>query len=102
MQTQPRSFEEHLKAWSRVEAETERTSELLADLLTLARADAGKAEMEFSSMDLAEVVRLAVDEMRVMVEAKGLHLETVVDGPSLIIETRTPFGGPSVSYWTTR
>jgi two-component system heavy metal sensor histidine kinase CusS len=74
MQTRPRTLEEHVKAWSTVRAETERTARLIADLLTLARSDAGKADLEFRSMDLAETVRSAADEMRVMADAKGLQL----------------------------
>jgi signal transduction histidine kinase len=66
--------EEHVKAWGAVAAETERTTDLLADLLTLARSDAGQAGLEFSPMDLSEAVRAAAEEMRVMADAKELQL----------------------------
>jgi heavy metal sensor kinase len=78
MQTRPRTVDEHVQAWSRVRIETERTSLLIADLLTLARSDAGKTGLEFRRMDFPKTVRAAAEEMRVMGEAKGLPL--VVDG----------------------
>ncbi len=80
MQSRPRTLEEHLAAWSRVRIETERTSLLIGDLLLLARSDAGKSALDFHPIDLAETVRSATDEMRVMAEAKGLSLS--IDAPS--------------------
>jgi len=74
MQSRPRTADEHLAAWSRVRSETERTSNLISDLLLLARSDANKSDLDFHSMDLAETVCSAVDEMRVMADAKGLSL----------------------------
>ncbi len=82
MQSRPRSLEEHLKAWNSVTAETERTSRLIAGLLTLARADAGMSDLEIRPVNLAEIVRTAAEEMRVMADAKGLQLlvESTEDG----------------------
>jgi signal transduction histidine kinase len=57
---------------------------LIADLLTLARYDAGKTGLELQRMDLSETVRDAVDEMRVMADAKHLRLFLDVPGPCLI------------------
>ena len=74
MQSRPRTADEHLAAWSRVRSETERTSNLIGDLLLLARSDANKNDFAFHSMDLAETVRSAVEELRVMADAKGLSL----------------------------
>jgi heavy metal sensor kinase len=84
MQTLPRTTEEHLSAWSRVRAETEHTTRLISDLLLLARADAGKSELEFNPLDLAEVVKTATDEMRVMAEAKGVTLIVNIESPCVI------------------
>ncbi len=74
MQTKPRTIEEHLAAWSRVHAETERTGLLISDLLLLARSDAGKNDLELSPVDLTEIAHTAAEEMRVIAEAKGLTL----------------------------
>jgi heavy metal sensor kinase len=75
MQTQPRTPEEHVRAWNRVTTETERTARLISDLLTLARADAGKSELLLSQLDLSDIVRTASDEMQIMADAKGLALK---------------------------
>jgi heavy metal sensor kinase len=74
MRTRPRNVEEHVRSWTTVTTETERMARLIADLLTLARFDAGKTGLEFYTLDLSEVVRSAVDEMRVMADAKELRL----------------------------
>jgi heavy metal sensor kinase len=74
MQTRPRTPEEHMAAWNRVSAETQRTADLISDLLTLARADAGKSDLEFESVDLTGVVLAAVEEMRILADSKGLSL----------------------------
>ena len=79
MQARPRTVEEHLKAWGNVTKETERTSHLIADLLTLARADSANLEFEMRPIDLSTIAQAAVDEMRVMAEAK--QLELVLDTP---------------------
>jgi signal transduction histidine kinase len=64
MRTRPRTVEEHVRSWSTVTAETERMARLVADLLTLARFDAGQSGLEFHSMDLAELVRASVEDAR--------------------------------------
>ena len=74
MQIQPRSVEEHLRAWHRVSTETERTSGLISDLLTLARADAGKSDLDFGAVDIMQVVHQCEEEMRVLADGKGLSL----------------------------
>lgn len=72
MQSRPRTVDEHREAWRRVETETQRTAQLIGDLLLLARSDAGKTELEFTAIDLSGVARSAAEEMRVIAEAKGL------------------------------
>jgi signal transduction histidine kinase len=84
MQSRVRAAEEHLKAWGTVSAETERMSGLIADLLTLARADAGQMDLEFAPVDLGGVVSMAMEEMRVMAEAKGIALEAASAGACLV------------------
>ncbi len=79
MRTRPRTMEEHVRSWSTVIAETERMARLIADLLTLARYDAGKIGLELHRMDLSEAAREAVDELRVMADAKDLRL--ILDAP---------------------
>jgi len=84
MQARPRTVEEHIKAWRSVSNETQRTAALIDDLLTLARADAGKVELEFQLIDFSEVVRTAADQMRVIAETKGLVMELTAIGTASI------------------
>ncbi len=84
MQTRPRIVEEHLKSWRMVTAESERMGGLIGDLLTLARSDAGQAELEFQLVDLAEIARAAVDEMRVISEAKELRMSVAAQTPCFV------------------
>jgi heavy metal sensor kinase len=81
MQTRPRTVDEHVAAWTRVRAETERTGHLIGDLLLLARTDAGKTDLELKPIDLSEIARDAADEMRVMADAKGLSLSLHANAP---------------------
>ncbi len=74
MQSRSRTVDAHVNAWGLVRVETERMSHLIADLLTLARLDVGKAGFEFRQMDLSEAVRTASEEMRVLADAKKLVL----------------------------
>jgi len=84
MQSRARGVDEHMKAWGTVSAETQRMSGLIGDLLTLARADAGQSDLVFVPVDLAAVVRLAMEEMRVMAEAKGIALEVQSEGACVV------------------
>lgn len=81
MQARGRTVEEHLKAWGTITEQTERTSSLISDLLTLARSDAGKNDLEFSPIDLADLVQTAAQDMRVMAEAKGVLVVVNALGP---------------------
>jgi heavy metal sensor kinase len=84
MLSRPRSAEEHLKSWSTVTAETQRMARLIADLLTLARFDAGHTGLDFHPLDLSEVVRASAEEMRVMADAKDLRLLIDIPAPCSI------------------
>lgn len=75
MLARPRTQEEHTKAWTAITNETGRTSRLIADLLTLARADAGKVDFDLLPINLLDIVREAADEMRIMAESKGLEMQ---------------------------
>jgi signal transduction histidine kinase len=58
--------------------QTERMSSLIDDLLLLARADAGRSDLAFESMDLAETVREVVGEIGVLMDASGLRMSTSI------------------------
>ena len=69
------SFEEIL-------AESREATHLLEDMLLLARADAGHADMAFEPIDLTPLVEDAAERARVAAEAKGHCLSVArADGP---------------------
>jgi signal transduction histidine kinase len=73
-QSRSRTIEEHAKAWHVVQTQAERMSQLIGDLLTLARADSGSDELIFEVVPLDEIVRDACSQMQIITEAKGLTL----------------------------
>lgn len=68
----PRSSEEYRQALEEVHAESVRTTHLIENLLTLARADAGKAALERREVDLVQVVREASAQGEKLAGAKSL------------------------------
>jgi heavy metal sensor kinase len=70
----PRSAGEYREALSRILETSVETSELLENLLTLARADAGAAAMDMRLVDLKTYVRKAKDRAAVLSADKTLHL----------------------------
>jgi heavy metal sensor kinase len=58
-------------AFEEIVAECGKASHLLADMLTLARADAGNSRLAFEPVDLPEVVRTACQRARSLAEAHG-------------------------------
>ena len=75
---------EYVRALERILAESERTTELLEDLMTLARGDLGADGVELQRLDLAETVRATCGEVRVLADASRLHLEVAAAEPCSI------------------
>jgi signal transduction histidine kinase len=62
-------------------AEIERLSRLVSDLLTLARADQGKAVLALNTVDLAEVAGTVAEQFGPIAAGKGIELRTeIADG----------------------
>ncbi len=76
--SRPRTVEEHVAAWDVILRQTERTSQLIDDLLLLARADARFEGLTFDSMNLAATVRDAGGGMKPIAAAAGLKLDIPV------------------------
>jgi two-component system heavy metal sensor histidine kinase CusS len=70
----PRTPEEHENAWNVILAQSDLTSQLIDDLLMLARADSDERPCCRELMDATAGVRDTCDEMHVLAEAKGLKL----------------------------
>ncbi len=77
-----RTPEEYREALEDVHAESVRTTDLIENLLTLARADAGKAALDRRELDLVQVVREASVQGEKLAGARNLRFLTEVpDSP---------------------
>jgi heavy metal sensor kinase len=77
-----RTTEEYREALEDVHAESVRTTDLIENLLTLARADAGKAALDRRELDLVQVVREASVQGEKLAGARNLRFRTEVpDSP---------------------
>jgi signal transduction histidine kinase len=76
-----RKEEEYREAFTRIVTETERTTDLVESLLTLARADTGAVGLTKEELDLGEMLQEAYVRGRTMAEAKGLSLVADVRKP---------------------
>ena len=65
---------EHRTALEQVVAETERTSQLVENLLLIAKADSGGAELSKRAMDLVAAVDEACAQVNVLAHVKGVRL----------------------------
>jgi two-component system, OmpR family, heavy metal sensor histidine kinase CusS len=70
----PRSGTEYRETLSSILAASEETTGLVENLLALARADAGAANLQFQRLDLLQRVRRTAEEARVLATAKGIRL----------------------------
>jgi len=85
----PRSEREYRDALSRILTAAEDTTNLIADLLVLARADAGAASFDFRRIDLMAPVRRTAEEARVLAEAKQIEISSALaDSPVWVTADR--------------
>jgi len=71
-----RSTAEYQRTLQVVNAEGERMTRLVNDLMTLARMDAGQAILQFENLDLSDVALEAVERMSALAEHQHIKLET--------------------------
>ena len=79
-----RSPEEYRRVIDSALEETERLTRLVADLLTLARSDAGAMRPRLQETDVAERSRTAVDRMAAAAAAEGVTLSVSATGRTSI------------------
>jgi signal transduction histidine kinase len=65
--------------------ETSRMTKLVANLLTLARADADHMELHPALIDLSEVVRLIAEQFKPLAEAKGINVNMEIEDNITIV-----------------
>jgi len=71
-----RSVAEYQRTLQVVDAEGERMTRLVNDLMTLARMDAGQAILQFEDLDLSDVSLEAVERMSALAGHRNIKLET--------------------------
>jgi heavy metal sensor kinase len=79
----PRSPEQYHSALQEVQVETVRMTNLIENLLVLARIDAGAAQPELQPVDLSALIRNAAQEWKFTAEASGLDLQFQETGSPL-------------------
>jgi signal transduction histidine kinase len=71
-----RTVEEYRSALSVIRAETDVMTQLVSGLLTLARADAGRARLSWESLDLGDLSLEIVERLLPLSKNAGVRLET--------------------------
>jgi signal transduction histidine kinase len=85
--SRPRTPEEQQRAWKSVLDQTDRTTELVNDLLALTRADSGAEVFDLRLTDIAALVAGTVSEMGVLAGSKGVSLHfSVIGSPSAAVD----------------
>ena len=78
----PRTDDEYRETLSRILATSEETTHLIENLLTLARADAGAAELHFSDIDLVPHLEKLAQEAGILAAGKGIQVSSeLASGP---------------------
>ena len=75
--------EEQRAALEHIVAEIERTSHLVENLLLIAKADSGAADLKKRRVDIVEAVREACSEASVLARVKGLRFDTELPDASV-------------------
>ena len=65
-------------------SETDRLAILVSRMLTLARADSGKAVMEAAPVDMGGLAQDTIREMRLLAADKGITIEAPAQGPVVV------------------
>ncbi len=85
MQQQKRTVGDYEEANAQILAEAERTSNLIEELLTLARADSQAAEMSFSEVNLCDVASEVISSTAALAESKSISLQASIPNASVIV-----------------
>ncbi len=83
--SQPRTADEYREAFASVYTELESTSELVENLLILARADSGAETLQNGTVDFAEILREACQKGRILAEHKAISFRDHIPAQPLWI-----------------
>jgi signal transduction histidine kinase len=81
-----RAAAEYRQALARILVEIERTSRLIENLMTLARADSGAEALDFVPMDLVESLREACCQGQTLAQTKTLAFRLQLPGKPVCVE----------------
>jgi signal transduction histidine kinase len=84
-----RSEEEYREALRQILAELERTTDLIEDLMTLARTDAGAVSLQISKVDLVPTIQEVCSRSQVLAETKQLHFRQRIPDANMFIHGDT-------------
>ncbi len=79
----PRREEEYRETLRRILAAAEESTQLIEHLLTLARADAGAAQLRFEAADLSQALRKVAPLARILAQSRGLEFSVALDSRPL-------------------
>jgi heavy metal sensor kinase len=85
----PRPAAEYRRVLTSVHEDARRMSQLVAELLTLARADAGQEAVAREPLDLGELVAQVVEAMAPLADARGVRLRTGGVVPAVVAGDQT-------------
>jgi two-component system, OmpR family, sensor histidine kinase CiaH len=86
----PRTPEQYRESLQQITAETERMTQLVEDLLFLARTDASSAEMPVEPLDLSLVVQEACSERQGMAELRRVKVARQVPNTPIFVKGNKP------------
>jgi heavy metal sensor kinase len=76
----PRGNEEYREALRHILLEAEKTSSLVEELLTLARADSGRENLHLEHLDLPSAITETANEWQQLVESRSLQFRQAIAG----------------------
>jgi heavy metal sensor kinase len=85
-----RSPEQYRESLEEIVAETERMTQLVEDLLFLARSDASSAEMPVEPLDLSEVVQEVCSELQAMAEFRAVSMRRLFPNAPVPVKGNKP------------
>jgi len=80
-----RTETEYRESLTRILTVSEETTQLIEALLTLARADAGAAQMHFAVLDLTPVLQTIGEKVSVLAHCKGLSFSTELSDAAIYV-----------------
>jgi heavy metal sensor kinase len=86
----PRTESEYRATLSRILASSEESAQLIEQLLTLARADAGAAQLNLELAELLPVLQDACQQARLWAQAKGLDFQDSLPSEPLTLHMDAP------------